>query len=40
MVQRYADLGVQRLVLFRPTKTAEELLAYIQLTADTLIGKV
>jgi probable F420-dependent oxidoreductase len=40
MVRRYADLGVQRLVLFRPTKTAEELLLFIQHSAEELLGKV
>jgi hypothetical protein len=40
MVRRYANLGVQRLVLFRPTKTAEELLTCIQHSAEELLGKV
>jgi probable F420-dependent oxidoreductase len=38
-VQRYADLGVQRLVLYRRAHTDEALLAFIRTTADTLIGK-
>jgi probable F420-dependent oxidoreductase len=39
VVQRYADLGVQRLVLFRPTKTPDELLAFIDKCAEELLGK-
>jgi probable F420-dependent oxidoreductase len=39
-VQRYADLGVQRLVLYRRADTEEALLDFVHKTADTLIGKV
>jgi probable F420-dependent oxidoreductase len=39
LVHRYADLGVQRLVLFRPSRTPDELLAFIDTCAETLIGK-
>jgi probable F420-dependent oxidoreductase len=39
VVRRYADLGVQRLVLFRPTKTPDELLTFIQQCAEELIGR-
>jgi hypothetical protein len=38
-VQRYADLGVQRLVLYRRAQTEEALLAFIRTTADTVVGR-
>jgi probable F420-dependent oxidoreductase len=39
-VQRYADLGVQRLVLYRRADTEAALLDFVHKTSDTLIGKV
>jgi probable F420-dependent oxidoreductase len=38
-VQRYADLGVQRLVLYRRAQTEAALLEFIAKTAATVIGK-
>ncbi|HXG21441.1 MAG TPA: LLM class F420-dependent oxidoreductase [Methylomirabilota bacterium] len=38
--KRYADLGVHRLIPFRRAKTEQELLDFVSLTRDTLIGKL
>jgi probable F420-dependent oxidoreductase len=40
MAQRYADLGVHRLIPFRRAKTEQELLDFVSQTRDGLIGKV
>ncbi len=37
-VRRYAELGVDRLILYRSAATEEQLLAFIDATAGTLIG--
>lgn len=39
-VQRYADLGVHRLIPFRPARTEQELLDFVAHAGDTLVGRV
>ena len=39
IVRRYADLGVDRLILYRSAATEDQLMAFIEATAGTLIGK-
>jgi alkanesulfonate monooxygenase SsuD/methylene tetrahydromethanopterin reductase-like flavin-dependent oxidoreductase (luciferase family) len=38
--RRFADLGVDRLILFPRAKTEAEVLAFVRQAADTLIGRV
>lgn len=38
--QRYADLGVHRLIPFRPARTEQELLDFVAHAGDTLVGRV
>lgn len=39
-VQRFADLGVHRLIVYRPRPTAEEILRDVRQLADDFIGKL
>ncbi len=38
--KRYADMGVDRLILFSPAQDADDLVAFVESTAARLIGKV